>query len=144
MEREKRRKEKDEQDNACSICYEPLFNSSRIEILHARLRNCNCVLHIQCLRPHVEAMLSQNILTFTCPNSECLKPIHPVDLNDFLTQEIMEKIHRMSISSAVDGTDDLSWCPTPGCGYAFVKDQARFSCPLCYKDYCLDCRVDFH
>mgnify|MGYP002631661623 CR=1 FL=1 len=50
----------------------------------------------------------------------------------------------MSLSKAVDGCDDMSWCPTPGCTYAFVKDQSRFDCPLCFKAYCLDCRVEFH
>lgn len=50
----------------------------------------------------------------------------------------------MSLSRAVDTMDDMSWCPTPSCGYAFVKDSNELNCPLCHKAFCLDCRVDMH
>lgn len=42
---------------------------------------------------------------------------------------------------------DMSWCPTPDCKYAFVlgdEDENEFHCPLCKKQYCLNCRVVFH
>ena len=82
---EQRRREKDEQENSCTICYEPLFNYKDSIFEFARLRNCNCVLHVSCLRPSVEAQLNQNILEFTCPNQDCLKVISASDLNEFMT-----------------------------------------------------------
>jgi ariadne-1 len=57
---------------------------------------------------------------------------------------MLVRFDKMSISRAIDANDDLSWCPTPGCPYAFLKDESKFDCPICYKSYCLDCRVDFH
>ena len=38
----------------------------------------------------------------------------------------------------------MSWCPTPSCGYAFVKTQSEIFCEKCLMGYCLDCRVEMH
>ena len=42
----------------------------------------------------------------------------------------------------------MSYCPTPDCKYVFIYDPAldfkEFSCPVCSKRYCLDCRVEYH
>ena len=48
------------------------------------------------------------------------------------------------ISGVIDSTDDMSWCPTANCGYAFVKEGPHHYCPLCSNSYCLDCRVEMH
>jgi hypothetical protein len=48
------------------------------------------------------------------------------------------------LSSVVDSADDMSWCPTANCGYAFVKVGPEHYCPLCGNSYCLDCRVEMH
>jgi|LauGreDrversion4_2_1035121.scaffolds.fasta_scaffold354424_1 hypothetical protein len=66
------------------------------------------------------------------------------DLKKIMTEEMFNLYQTMSVTKVIDGCDDLSWCPTPGCKYAFEKDQNRFSCFLCYKEYCLDCRVEWH
>jgi len=37
----------------------------------------------------------------------------------------------------------ISCCPNPVCGYQFVhQGESLFSCPKCYKRYCLPCRVE--
>ncbi len=61
-----------------------------------------------------------------------------------MDKEQWERYDKMCISRAIDTADDMSWCPTPGCSYAFIKDQNELNCNLCHKRYCLDCRVDFH
>jgi hypothetical protein len=40
----------------------------------------------------------------------------------------------------------MSWCPTAGCGYVFVKpeDISEFMCEKCNNHYCMDCRTDMH
>lgn len=42
----------------------------------------------------------------------------------------------------------MSWCPTADCKFAFIYDPeddgARFVCPTCNKEYCLQCRVPYH
>lgn len=40
-----------------------------------------------------------------------------------------------------------SWCPTADCRHCFFyteEDGTRFECPVCKKDYCLKCRVEWH
>lgn len=143
MQMEEKRREKDERDNSCTICYEPLFQNGVDGQTH--LKNCSCVLHLDCIRPHIEALLQRNQLEFTCPNANCLKIISPSDLNQILTLQEMNRYNNISVSKAVDGDKDMCWCFTPGCTYAFINDQAdRFSCPICNKDYCVNCKVEFH
>ncbi len=50
----------------------------------------------------------------------------------------------MSLTSAVEKSNDLSWCPSATCGYAFVKVCNEHKCKKCEKSYCLDCRVEMH
>jgi len=39
----------------------------------------------------------------------------------------------------------ISWCPTNGCGGTFrYKGDRNLSCEMCKKQYCLDCRCEFH
>lgn len=43
--------------------------------------------------------------------------------------------------------DSISWCPTADCGYMFFyekDDDPRFRCPECHKEYCLNCRAEWH
>jgi len=56
----------------------------------------------------------------------------------------MTRYENMSVTAAVDRAGDLLWCPTPGCGYAFVFGDSKFDCPMCTKIYCLACRVEYH
>ena len=140
---EEKRREKDEQDNSCTICYEHLFSQSKNGPAH--LKNCNCVLHLDCVRPHIQAQLERNLLEFTCPNADCTKLISPSDLKYILSSEELNRYNRLCVSRAVDGNSEMSWCLTPGCNYAFVKDnQPKFSCPLCFKNYCIECKVEYH
>ena len=60
-----------------------------------------------------------------------------------------QKYQTFSLNKAVSLQDDISWCPTPDCKYAFVFqpedfDEAVLDCPLCNKKYCLNCRVPYH
>ena len=86
-----------------------------------------------------------------CPNygvrnckPECKHPLLRKDLNRVYDEEMYERWSQMSITRAIDQSEDMSWCPTPGCGYAFVKTGAQLNCPQCRKNVCLDCRCDWH
>jgi hypothetical protein len=46
---EKMRNEKDEKENACNICYEPMFKQDGDPNDFYNLRNCGCVLHLSCI-----------------------------------------------------------------------------------------------
>lgn len=41
----------------------------------------------------------------------------------------------------------VSWCPAPNCRYAYINPEilhSKFDCPLCEKNFCLECRVEYH
>ena len=40
----------------------------------------------------------------------------------------------------------MMWCPTPDCFLVFIKvnGQIDFECPICKKDYCMECRTSKH
>lgn len=43
--------------------------------------------------------------------------------------------------------DTISWCPTANCQYMFFFDKddgIQFECPECKKQYCLNCRCQWH
>lgn len=82
-----------------------------------------------------------------CPEDKCGKEIHSKDLNELLDQEAQSKFVNNSFSHYVSHhQDEISHCPTPDCQNVFIydDDDPNFTCEVCNKNYCLNCRVDFH
>lgn len=79
-----------------------------------------------------------------------MNEVSDADMADLLDEEHKQKLMKFSLNQAIDVADDTSWCPTPDCRYAFFWDLeegeagAEFNCPLCEKNYCMQCRVEFH
>ena len=55
LAREEKRRAKDEKENACNICYEPMFEEGGDPNDFYNLQNCGCVLHLSCIQPHLES-----------------------------------------------------------------------------------------
>ena len=89
-------------------------------------------------------------LQIKCPRSadqsseECKLDCAQVDVRTIVGEHDFERWINMSLSRGVDSAEDLSWCPTASCGYAFVKDSSTHNCLKCGHSYCLDCRVEMH
>lgn len=81
-----------------------------------------------------------------CPLKECKEPVVVSDLKSILPIEAYCKFEQRSLLQAIDFGSDLTWCMTPGCKYAFVKDAgvSKFNCPACSKIYCLSCSAPWH
>ena len=47
---------------------------------------------------------------------------------------------------AQNNTNEVTFCPTPGCSYIcfYDKDEFHLKCPLCKKEYCLKCQTEWH
>ncbi len=65
----------------------------------------------------------------------------------------MEEYHEFSFKAYIDkNAAEISWCPTINCKYVFILDDKNFefvdtkdfTCPVCKKRYCLNCKVDYH
>lgn len=146
-ERQQSRQAKDEEQNSCTICSDYLFEFDSATVL----QTCGCVFHLSCLRPYFKVEVDKGNIEIKCPRSSipqssdaCKEPLQHQDLNAVMDSDLYERWAQMSVTRAVDSADDMSWCPNPACGYAFVKDSNEHKCLKCLKHYCLDCRVDMH
>ena len=132
------------QTKKCEICLEDF---SLLDITNYYL-NCNCILHNVCFDNMVKAAVESNSLPIKCPN--CKIPIHPNFIEDSLRNanpQLFDKYEHFSMNNfLLNNNDEYSSCPTPGCEYMFFFNPGEFNflCPLCNKNYCLNCKDDWH
>ena len=128
----------------CEICLEDF---SLLDITNYFL-NCNCVLHNTCFDNMVKAAVESNNLPVKCPN--CKIPVHPNFVEDSLRNanpQLLDKYEHFSMNNfLMNNNDEYSSCPTPGCDYMFFFNpgENNFLCPMCNKNYCLNCKVEWH
>ena len=132
------------QTKKCEICLEEF---SLLDITNYFL-NCNCILHNVCFDNMVKAAVESNNLPLKCPN--CKIPVHPNFIEDSLRNanpQLFEKYEHFSMNNfLLNNNDEYSSCPTPGCEYMFFFNpgEHNFLCPLCNKNYCLNCKDEWH
>ena len=132
------------QKKKCEICLEDF---SLLDVTNYFL-NCNCVLHNKCFDEMVKTAVVNNTLPVKCPN--CGVPIHPNFIEDSLRNanpQLLEKYEKFSMNNFIqNNSDQYSSCPTPGCEYLFFFNPGEFNflCPLCKKNYCLNCKDEWH
>ena len=140
------RQEKDasNQSKKCEICLEDF---SLLDCTNYFL-NCNCVLHNKCFDEMVKIAVENNTLPVKCPN--CGMPVHPNFIEDSLRNsnpQLFPKYEKFSMNNFLqNNSDEYSSCPTPGCEYMFFFNpgEINFLCPLCNKNYCLNCKDEWH
>ena len=128
----------------CEICLEEF---SLLDFTNYFL-NCNCIIHNVCFDNMVKAAIENNSLPLKCPN--CKTPVHPNFIEDSLRNinpQLMEKYEHFSMNNfLLNNNDEYSSCPTPGCEYMFFFNPGEFNflCPMCNKNYCLNCKDEWH
>ena len=128
----------------CEICLEEF---SLLDFTNYFL-NCNCIIHNVCFDNMVKAAIENNNLPVKCPN--CKTPVHPNFIEDSLRNinpQLMEKYEHFSMNNfLLNNNDEYSSCPTPGCEYMFFFHPGEFNflCPMCNKNYCLNCKDEWH
>ena len=115
------------------------------------LQQCENVFHAECLVTYLETQIKDSKLPLVCPDAGCREEIADTDLKELLSRELYVKYSHFALSQAVDQQNDISWCPTADCKFAFVyeddgngQQSAELHCPLCKTHYCLNCRVAYH
>ena len=148
LEEEERIRFNKEQENnkqlkKCEICLEDfsLLDSNNYFL------TCNCTIHDKCFDDYIKSQVEQNNLPIKCPS--CGKEVHPNFIQDSLNsnQELLKKYFKFSMNKFLNEyNNEYSSCPTPGCEYAFFFNQGEyhFRCPLCNKEYCLNCKDEWH
>ena len=133
-----------DQNIECQICLTSLFSENQ-EVWG--LVNCQHCFHKTCLNPYLESEISQKKFPIKCPMEYCKAEIQNEDLMENLEKEALEKYWEFTLKNYVElHGDELSWCPTADCNYAFIFDKEIYllHCPKCMKSYCLNCRVEEH
>ena len=138
-------KEKELEENIdCPICLSSLFTGDQ-DVWG--LSNCQHCFHKVCLNPYLETQISQKKFPINCPMDNCKAEISNEDLMENIEKDTIEKYWDFTLKNYVDiHAEEMSWCPTADCSYAFVydKETSVLNCPKCMKSYCLNCRVPEH
>jgi hypothetical protein len=84
------------------------------------------------VRSYLEAEIENSKCPILCPLPNCKIDFAPRDMNTVLSPENMEKYQKYSFLQAVGIQNDISWCPTANCTYAFIYeagvDSNDFTC----------------
>lgn len=92
--------------------------------------------------------IADNKFPLMCPNDKCGIDLNDADIKQILDSELYKKYQKHTLKYYADlNGDSISWCPTADCEYMFFfekDDDTRFQCPECKKEYCLNCRSDWH
>ena len=108
---------------------------------------CGHCFHKPCLKEYFLTAIKEKKFPIKCPSDDCQEEVCYQDLVEILDRDDLDKFISFTFNNYVDmNNDELSWCPTIDCKYVFAldKDMKEFLCPLCTKNYCLNCRVEFH
>ena len=132
------------QKKKCEICLEDF---SLLDCTNYFL-NCNCIMHNKCFDELVKSAVENNNLPIKCPN--CGINVHPNFIEDSINNanpQLLYKYDKFSMNNFIqNNSDEYSSCPTPGCEYMFFFESGaiNFLCPLCGKNYCLNCKDEWH
>eukprot|EP01017_Pseudomicrothorax_dubius_P038854 TRINITY_DN5888_c0_g1_i2.p1 TRINITY_DN5888_c0_g1~~TRINITY_DN5888_c0_g1_i2.p1 ORF type:complete len:359 (+),score=31.80 TRINITY_DN5888_c0_g1_i2:85-1161(+) len=139
------RKEKEEQQNkdlVCNICIMELTTEKYLP-----LDTCGHIFHFDCIQKHIYESIKVREIPVKCPEADCRKPLRNEDVREIIDGFSYGKYVDYTLKSFIDrNLDEYSWCPTPGCEYAFIMtiDTQDFKCEMCKKRYCFRCKVEFH
>ena len=137
-------KDGQKQNKKCEICLEDF---SLLDCTNYFL-NCNCIIHNKCFDELVKNAVESNNLPIKCPN--CGINVHPNFIEDSINNanpQLLSKYDKFSMNNFLqNNSDEYSSCPTPGCEYMFFFEPGaiNFLCPLCGKNYCLNCKDEWH
>lgn len=111
------------------------------------MENCEHTFHKDCIKKYFQVQMDQNMVPFKCPIQGCKKDVSQIVVESILSAPQRQKYHEKQMDMYASRNKDMSRCPTPDCKYMFffqAGDSTDFSCLLCSKRYCLDCRTPFH
>ncbi|TNV81178.1 hypothetical protein FGO68_gene322 [Halteria grandinella] len=114
------------------------------------LTQCGHMYHFECIQQYLQSQIKDRKYPILCPIKECKKEIdHSQDMTSLMTEEEYHLYTRYSLEQCMQTQQDISWCPTADCKFAFIYDKNsdnanQLNCPMCKKHYCLQCRALFH
>jgi len=114
--------------------------------MSTKLEKCDHTFHSECLAEYIKCMLGELKTSIVCPDYECGCEMSLQDIMFHTSKEDFEIYNTKLLNRLVDTTEELKWCLTPDCGYAFDNTEmpeGKLCCPKCYKDWCLVCEREW-
>ena len=143
------KKDENIKTNTCIFCMES-FEENGTD--NPQL-DCKKFVHGKCFIEYISSELNSNHFPIRCPL--CINDNrHEINFKIILDclllndkNDLALKLENRSLNHyALNNTDEVTFCPTPGCSYIcfFDKDEFHLKCPLCKKEYCLKCQTEWH
>jgi hypothetical protein len=101
-----------------------------------------------CITQFVRSAIGEGKVQLTCPSitpSRCGAVLDPTDVKRCLPDAAAAaRYERLTLERCIEATEDMGHCPTAGCSFMFVWEEAhrKLECPLCEKSFCLVCRCE--
>lgn len=130
----------------CIICFD------RFHLGNLDSTVCGHLFCKECWKQYISIAISEGAkcLTLRCPDLDCSVSIDEGLINRLIGEDDKKKYKRLLVSSFVECSKGIKWCPAPGCVYAvgFVggegfKDQEEVMCKCSYE-FCWDCVGERH
>ena len=141
--------EKFKTDN-CIFCTEEFEENG---IVNPQIMECKKYVHGKCFIDYIEEELNNNrfpIRCPLCPGNEKHEINYKTIIDCLLLNDrnnLAIKLENISLNYlAQNNSDEITFCKTPGCSYMcfYGKCEFHLKCPLCKKEYCLQCKTEWH
>ena len=141
--------EKFKTDN-CIFCTEEFEENG---IVNPQIMECKKYVHGKCFLDYIKEELNNNrfpIRCPLCPGNEKHEINYKTIIDCLLLNDrnnLAIKLENISLNYlAQNNSDEITFCKTPGCSYMcfYGKCEFHLKCPLCKKEYCLQCKTEWH
>lgn len=135
----------------CDICAEDICIYKMFTLDGCGHRYCT-----DCLNRHVELKLSnQGHVIPRCPHVGCKTELNLELSRKFLTDELFDMMSQRVMEASIPAADKI-YCPNPTCsalmsissllnqGTSVGTDVPMRTCLKCYRQFCMDCKVQWH
>lgn len=92
------------------------------------LRDCQHSFCRHCLITYISISISESRIDPICPMPNCCKNLHPNDIENLLSAQMLIKWESYQIRRALLPEPNARWCPAPTCPYALVAVDYH-NCP---------------
>jgi hypothetical protein len=138
-----REEEEEKNKPECTICFDTINYSDIIPL------TCGHIYHPYCILPYIKSKVEDKVFPITCPDPKCGIEFSDAELKIFCDRDLYDKMVEFQFKLFVEQNNDMfNQCPTADCPFIFQwdgdKENQRFDCKICNKQYCIMCRVEWH
>lgn len=131
------RSKSSENEVCCAVCLSPV-DADMLQL------DCGHIYCRGCLVQWFSLQINENKLDLVC--TACMLPVERWILEAVLPPEVMEKYDRFDLQRTLEREFNLFNCPNAACrNIVAAPDGAKcIQCPECKKEYCMECKVEWH